>query len=106
MESERTIYLAAATITGWAVTYALRALPFLIFSRKSRPLPKWVEKAGEYISPAIIASLIIYSYSSLEWRSAAPYLAGAITLAFQLWRRNALLSITAGTALYMLLLRY
>ena len=105
MESERVLYLAAATATGWAVTYALRALPFIVFARKSRPLPSWVRRADRYISPTIIGALIVFSCASLEWRTAAPYLAGALTLAVQFWRRNALLSIASGTALYMALLR-
>lgn len=105
MESERILYLVAATATGWAVTYALRALPFMLLPGKSRELPAWAHRTGRFISPVIIAALIIYSFASLEWRSCAPYLAGALTLALQLKWRNALVSITAGTALYMTLLR-
>jgi branched-subunit amino acid transport protein AzlD len=101
VDVERTIYLAGAVAVGWAVTYALRALPFLLFSRSSRELPKWVEKLGGVISPVIIAALVIYSYSGLEWRMLRPYLAGAITVAVHLWLRNPLVSIVSGTAAYM-----
>lgn len=105
MESERILYLVAATATGWAVTYALRALPFMIFPAGSRGLPRWAHKAGRFVSPVIIAALIVFSFTSLEWRSHAPYSAGALTVALQLRWRNALVSIAAGTALYMALLR-
>ena len=47
----------------------------------------------------------IYSYSSLEWRTVSPYLAGTLTVALHLRFRNPLASIVAGTALYMALLR-
>ncbi len=106
MDAERVIYLFSAVLVGWSVTFTLRALPFILFSRKSRDLPAWVEKTGNLISPVIIAALVLYSYASLEWRTAAPYAAGALTIALQLWRCNPLVSIISGTALYMTLLRF
>lgn len=105
MESSRILYLIALVAVGWAVTYALRSLPFMLFSRKARELPPWVGRLGVLISPVIIAFLIVYSYSSLEWRTLGPYLAGAVTVALQLFWRNPLVSIIAGTATYMILLR-
>ena len=38
MESNRIIYLIAAVLVGWSITYLLRALPFILFSRKSKEL--------------------------------------------------------------------
>ena len=87
-----------------AVTYALRALPFLLFAGRSRSLPPWVERFGNLISPVIIAGLGVYAYSGLAWRTAWPYLAGALTVGLQLWKRNPLVSIVAGTLLYMTLI--
>jgi len=98
------IYMLGVIAVGFAVNYALRALPFLLFAGKSRELPRWVERFGNLISPVIIAALVVYSYSGLEWKTAWPYLAGALTVGLQLWRRNALASIVAGTVAYMLLL--
>jgi branched-subunit amino acid transport protein AzlD len=89
---------------GFAVNFTLRALPFIFFSGKSRQPPKWAENFGNIISPIIIGALIVYSYSALEWRSPGPYLAGIVTVVLQLWRRNPLASIIAGTAIYMALL--
>lgn len=89
---------------GFAVNYTLRALPFLLFAGRDRELPRWVERLGAVISPVIIACLIVYSYSGLAWKTAWPYLAGAITVALHLWKRNALVSIVVGTMLYMVLL--
>ena len=101
---ERCLYLTAVVLVAWAVTFGLRALPFLLFAGRDRDLPPWVERLGNIISPIIIAGLIIYSYTGLEWRTVYPYLAGALTVGLQLWRHNPLLSILAGTILYMCLL--
>ncbi|MBO7207135.1 MAG: AzlD domain-containing protein [Kiritimatiellae bacterium] len=105
MESNRILYLIALVAAGWGVTYALRSLPFALFSRKARELPPWVGRLGILISPVIIAFLIVYSYTSLEWRTLGPYLAGAVTVALQLFWRNPLISIIAGTTIYMIYLR-
>lgn len=102
--SDRLLYLLGVVAVGWAVTFGLRALPFVLFAGRDRELPKGVERFGAVISPVIIAGLIIYSYSGLEWRTAWPYLAGLLTVGLQLWKRNALVSILAGTIVYMCLL--
>ena len=89
---------------GFLVNYALRALPFLLFSGRNRELPPWVDRLGKVISPVIIGCLIVYSYSGSAWRTPWPYLAGVVTVALQVWKRNPLMSIVAGTLVYMLLL--
>jgi len=103
MKSE-IIYMLGIVAAGFAVNYALRALPFLLFAGKDREIPKWITRFGDLVSPVIIGALIFYSYSGLQWRTAWPYLAGALVVGLQLWRRNALVSIVAGTVLYMCLL--
>ena len=91
---------------GFAVNFGLRALPFLFFGARKGPLPPWVEKFGAFVSPVIIGGLIIYSFSGMQWRMAAPYLAAAITVGLQIWRRNPLLSIIIGTVAYMTAIRF
>lgn len=103
MENE-VCYMSCVVIAGFAVNYCLRALPFILFAGKSRALPTWVERLGGMVSPVIIACLIVYAYSGLAWKTAWPYLAGLITVALQLWRRNPLISIVVGTVLYMCML--
>lgn len=99
--TERILYLLGVVTVGWAVTVGFRALPFVLFAGKNRELPKWVERFGTIVSPLIIACLIVYSYSGLEWRTAWPYLAGVLTIGLQLAFRNPLVAIVSGTALYM-----
>lgn len=103
MKSE-IVYMLGVVAVGFGVNYALRALPFVLFAGKDRTLPKWVTTFGAFVSPVIIALLIFYSYSGLAWKTAWPYLAGAVTVGLQLWKRNPLVSIVAGTVLYMCLL--
>ena len=102
--AEDVLHTAGIVAVAWAVTFGLRALPFLLFAGRGRDVPPSVARFGSIISPVIIAGLIVYSYSALEWRTAWPYIAGFLVVALQLWRRNALLSIIAGTVLYMCLL--
>ena len=102
--AEDILHTAGIVAVAWAVTFGLRSLPFLLFAGRGRDVPPSVERFGSIISPVIIAGLIVYSYSALEWRTAWPYIAGVLVVALQLWRKNALLSIIAGTVVYMCLL--
>ena len=97
------LYLSGIVFVGWFITIGMRALPFLLFGRKNRELPKRLERVCEYISPVIIAFLIVYSYSGLAWREFSPYIAGLVTVGLQLAFRNPLVSIILGTVLYMYL---
>ncbi len=102
--AERILYTAGVVAVAWAVTFALRSLPFVLFAGRGREVPPSIERFGAVISPVIIAGLIVYSYSGLEWRTAWPYLAGLLTVGLQIWKGNPLASIIAGTVLYMCLL--
>ena len=102
--AEEILHTAGIVAVAWVVTFGLRSLPFLLFAGRGRDVPPSVERFGSIISPVIIAGLIVYSYSALEWRTAWPYISGVLVVALQLWRKNALLSIIAGTVIYMCLL--
>ena len=89
-----------------AVTVLLRALPFLVFRKK---VPAYVSYLGRVLPPAIIGMLVIYCLKDTTV-TAAPFgapelIAGALVVALQAWKRNALLSILSGTAVYMLLIQ-
>ena len=100
------IRLVCVVAVGWGITFGLRCLPFALFAGRGRDIPEWVDKLGAIVSPVIIAGLVVYSYSGLAWRTAWPYLAGALTVGLQLALRNGLVSIVSGTALYMALLAF
>ena len=87
-----------------AVTVLLRALPFLVFRKK---VPAYVSYLGRVLPPAIIGMLVIYCLKDTSLLSApfgAPELiAGLLVAGLHAWKRNILLSILAGTVVYMLL---
>lgn len=109
---EKLIYLFSAVAVGWAVTFALRLLPFGLFARSSRKTQTSLAKFGEIVSPVVIGGLIVYSFSTLKldgapaWRTFWPYLAVALTVALHLLFRNSLASIAGGTVFYMLLVGF
>ena len=91
-----------------AFTMLLRFLPFLIF-RKGRTPPAYVSYLGQVLPQAIIGMLVIYCLKDISF-AAAPFglpelLACAAVVGLQIWRRSSLVSILAGTAVYMLLIR-
>ena len=101
---EEIVYMIGIVGVGFLVNYTLRALPFLLFGGRNREVPGWIKSVSGFISPVIIGGLILYAYSGSAWRTPWPYLAGVVTVGLHLWKRNPLVSIVAGTAVYMLLL--
>jgi branched-subunit amino acid transport protein AzlD len=100
-------YLIGAFLAMGAVTLLCRAAPFLFFMRR-RP-PAVVDFLQVYIPPMIMTVLVLGSYKGVSL-AAPPYglpeiAAGLAVAGLHLWRRNTLLSILGGTALYMLLIR-
>ena len=104
-----TAWQQAATIALCAAgTMLTRFLPFIIF-REGRPVPRFVQYLGKALPLATFALLIVYCLKDADVAApphGIPELASiAATVAAHLWRRSMLLSIVAGTACYMLLLR-
>ena len=87
-------------------TILLRALPFIIF-RGDVKTPPFLVYRGNVLPYAIIGMLVVYCLKDVNV-FAAPHgipeaLAALTVVLLQVWRRNSLLSILAGTVLYMLL---
>ena len=112
MNGTSTGYLLCLTIVAAGVTFLLRALPFLFFGSGKRP-PALILSIGSVLSPAAIAMLVVYCFAEyVEKRPPAEHMfglaeiaAGTVVVALQLWRRNPLLSILVGTAVYMTLVQ-
>ena len=103
--SERILHCAGIVLVSWAVIYMLRALPFIVFSRSARSEKPWLRTVERWLSPTVIALLVAYSYSGLEWRTLWPYISGLIVVLMQLRFGNGLVSILVGTVAYMVLIR-
>ena len=90
-----------------AVTWALRAFPFLLFG--NRPLPKVIRYLGKALPPAIMTILVIYCLRDISFGQSPfgiPELAACVLVVIlQVVRKNMYLSIIAGTVCYMILIR-
>ena len=90
----------ATQITRWT--------PFLVFSG-GRRLPRVVEDLGRLLPPAMMGLLVVYSLRNTDLLAGSHGLpeaiAVAVTALLHLWRRSTLLSILAGTAVYMVLVQ-
>ena len=96
------ILVAAMALT----TAALRFLPFLLFAKKT---PPFVVYLGKVLPAALIGMLVVYCLKDVQFFS-APHglpelIAGAAVALLQKWKRSYLLSILAGTRLYMVLVQ-
>ncbi len=98
-------YLLAVIFAMGAVTFALRAFPFLS-AQWLRRSPV-VQHLGRFLPLAIMALLLVHSAGdaarSHDYGPWPELLAIVATVLLQWRSRNPLLSIVAGTALYVLL---
>ena len=90
------------------VTIALRFLPFLIFGEK-RKIPEAVLYLGKVLPYAIMGMLVVYCLRSIPEESfkagATQLFACTVVVVLHLWKRNTLISIIGGTAVYMMLVQ-
>ncbi len=101
-------YVLLAILLAAVITFALRALPFLIFYGE-RKMPEFLVKLGAVLPAAIMAVLIVYCLKDIavDWRANAPSkILAVLTVGISYkWKHNTLISIAAGTAVYMILIR-
>lgn len=102
-------FAAASILVMAGVTLLTRLLPFLVFGRGGRP-PKAVVYLGKVLPPAIIAMLVVYCLRNVNLFAGShglpELLCAAVVVVLQIWKRNTLLSICGGTALYMVLVQW
>ena len=89
-------------------TILLRALPFLVFKDEDHT-PAIITYLGDVLPFAMIGMLVVYCLKDVEITS-KPFgllegIAALSVIFLQKWKRNSLISILAGTVIYMLLLR-
>ena len=89
------------------VTLMIRVAPFVLFPA-DKPTPGYVLYLGKVLPSAVIGMLIVYCLKGVTL-TAAPYglpegIALFVVIGLHLWKRNTLLSISAGTITYMLLI--
>ncbi len=101
----QTMVIILAVTLGTQIT---RWLPFLMFPENKQP-PKVVLYLGRVLPPAMMGLLVVYCFKNVSWLSGShgvpELLAVAAVVILHLWKKNVLLSIAGGTALYMILVQ-
>ncbi len=104
MTTIQRILTIAAVALGTMLT---RFLPFLIFPEGKTP-PRVITYLGKVLPYAVIGMLVIYclkdSFSNGSY-ALPEAIAAAFIILLHKWKKNTLLSIGAGTALYMFLVQ-
>lgn len=101
------VHAAAQVAVIALVTAALRFLPFLIFGEKKKT-PPFVAYLGQVLPYAIMGMLVVYFLKGVNFATAGGWLpaltATAAVILLHIWKRQTLISILGGTAIYMLLI--
>lgn len=104
MTTEQRILTIAAVVLG---TMTTRFLPFLIFPEGKEP-PRFIAYLGRVLPSAVTGLLVVYCLRDAPftaWHGIPEAIAVGMILVLHKWKRNTLLSIAAGTAVYMLLVQ-
>lgn len=106
--SDPTIQRILIILALVAATLLTRFLPFILFPA-GKATPKYIQYLGKTLPYTTIGLLVVYCLKDVNMK-AAPYgaaeliaILGIVILHY--WKRNSLLSIGVGTALYMLLVQ-
>ncbi len=94
----------AVVVLGTMLT---RFLPFFVFPEGKEP-PRYVLYLGKVLPYAVIGLLVVYCLKDAvftAFHGLPELMAMAVVAALQKWKKNMLLSMFAGTALYMLLVQ-
>lgn len=99
------IITIAAVVLGTVLT---RFISFIVFPA-GRETPKFVKYLGKVLPAAVLGMLVIYCYKGTDFTSSyhglPELVSGLVVAGLHLWKKNMLLSISAGTVFYMVLIR-
>ena len=91
-----------------AVTFATRIVPVLIFGRGEK-VPDVIMYLGKVVPFTAMGLLIVYCLRDVsvfgESHAISEILAMAVVALSYIWKRNSILSIVAGTIVYMVLVQ-
>lgn len=104
-----TIQMIIVIMVITAGTMLTRFTPFIIFP-EGKKAPKLLTYLGTVLPPAMIGLLVVYCLKNISFSSTDTYLPELISIFFiyviHKWKHNNSLSIFAGAAVYMLLIRF
>lgn len=89
-------------------TMLMRFLPFIIFPA-GKPTPKYIQYLGKVLPGAVFGMLVIYCLKNVSIIT-SPHgipelIAIAVVVVLHLWKKQMILSMGAGTIVYMLLVQ-
>lgn len=91
-----------------AATVFTRFIPYILFPQ-GRKTPPFVTYLGKYLAPAVFGLLIVYCLRNVNFTGGSfgipEILSIAVVIVTYVWKRQMLLSMAGGTALYMLLVQ-
>ena len=92
-----------------AGTMATRFLPFIVFN-ENRKTPEIIQYMGKWLPTAVFGMLVVYCVRNVNFLTGShglpEFISIALTAAVHILKRNMMLSITAGTVCYMVLLHF
>ena len=101
----QTFVIITVLALGTAIT---RFLPFLCFP-SAASAPRYVHYLGKMLPTAAISLLVVYCFRDIEFTVIPHGIPEVISIvaiaALHIWKKNTLLSITAGALIYMLLVQ-
>ena len=102
------MHAAIIILVMGAATLATRIVPVLIFGRGER-VPEFILYLGRVVPYTAMGLLIVYCLRDVSVLAAPHALPEMIALAAvvfsYLWKRNTIMSVVLGTALYMFLIQ-
>lgn len=89
-------------VIAGAVTLFLRFIPFIAFRKKT---PGFILYLGRVLPYSVMAMLVVYCLRNTGTYFLPEALSCGLVIILHAWKRNTLLSIIAGTALYMFMIQ-
>lgn len=103
-ESKIIITVLLMALSVWIT----RFLPFIVFKNTAK-LPKIIDYLEKALPAAMMGLLVIYCFKDYSFSNISEIVpvivASLIVVAVHLYKRNTILSISIGTAIYMILVR-
>ena len=100
------VHAGYIVLISGAVTVMLRVLPFVAFGKRR---PEFVEYLGRVLPPAVMGMLAVYCLRGVDIFGGShglpEIIACIVVVMLHVWRRNTLLTIAAGTGVYMFLVQ-
>ena len=90
-------------VIAGAVVALLRFIPFIAFRKKT---PGFILYLGRVLPYSVMAMLVVYCLRNTGTYFLPEALSCGLVIVLHVWKRNTLLSIIAGTALYMFMVQY